>query len=54
MEKVNKMNLETARDAVLIASLFAVFPQEFTSKVALCTLALGGLYFMNGKLPNNV
>lgn len=54
MKKVNKMNLDTGRDAVVIATLFAVLPHGFISRVAISTVVLGGLYLMNGKLPKNV
>ena len=54
MVKVNQMNLDTGRDVLLLASLFAILPQELTSKLAFVTVALSGLYFLNGKLPKNV
>jgi len=52
--KVNSMNLETARDVIIVSSIFAVLPQDFTSKIAIFTLLFGGLYFLNGKLPKDV
>lgn len=54
MTKVNEMNLDTARDALIVSSLFAVLPYEFTSKIAFFTLIFTGLYFVNGKLPKDV
>ena len=54
MVKVNKMNLDTGRDVVFITALFALLPHDFTSKVAICVSLLGGLYYLNGKLPKSV
>lgn len=47
------MNLDNARDSILLAGIFAALPQEITSKVSIIALLLGGLYVLNGKLPKN-
>ena len=53
MVKVNKMNLDTGRDVAIITGLFALLPHDFTSKVAICASLLGGLYYLNGRLPKS-
>jgi hypothetical protein len=54
LNKVNEMNIETGRDAILLAGGFALLPSELTGKLALVTLVLGGLYLLNGKVPKDV
>jgi hypothetical protein len=51
MVKVNQMNMDTAIDVVILSSFFAVLSHDFTFKVSLATVLVGGLYFNNGKLP---
>jgi len=51
MVKVNEMNLETGRDALLLAAGFAALPSDVTSKLAGVTAVLGSLYFLQGKVP---
>jgi hypothetical protein len=54
MEKVNAMNIETGRDAVILSGIFAALPHDLAAKFVSITLILGSLYFFNGKIPKNV
>jgi len=54
MNKVNTMNQETAIDAIALAGVFAALPHDLTSKFAAISLIVGGLYFLEEKIPNSV
>ena len=54
MVKVNQMNVDTGREVLAYSLLFAVLPQDITSSLARVVILLGGLYFLNGKLPKEV
>ncbi len=51
MEKVNEMNLETGRNAVILAAAFAALPHDLVAKLAAVSVVLGALYFLEGKIP---
>jgi len=51
MTKVNDMNVNTGFEAFALASAFAVLPQEVSFKLAACSLLLGGLYLLQGRVP---
>lgn len=50
---VNKMNIETGRDAVIISGIFAALPHDLVARFAAIGVIFGGLYFLNGKIPKN-
>jgi hypothetical protein len=54
LRRVNEMNVETARDAMILAGCFAVLPSDLTGKIAWVSLFLGGLYYFNGKIPREL
>ncbi len=54
MEKVNQMNTDTGIEALVLATAFAILPQELTFKLAASTLFLGGLYLLKGKIPESM
>lgn len=51
LEKVNAMNLQTGRDVILLSAIFAILPQSLTSTLGIWSSILGGLYLLNGKIP---
>jgi hypothetical protein len=53
MEKVNAMNIETGRNALILAALFATLPHDLTAKFAGISLIIGSLYFASGKIPKS-
>jgi len=54
MTKVNGMNIDTVKDAVIVSGIFAALPYDVTGKLAAVTLCLGSLYLLNGKIPKDV
>jgi len=54
MTKVNEMNLESGRDAFLLAVGFAALPSDFTGKLAGATALVTTLYLLRGKIPKGV
>lgn len=53
LSKVNEMNVNTGRDVLIIATLFAALDHEFVFKVALSFVFIYGLYLLNGKIPTD-
>lgn len=51
LEKVNAMNLQTGRDVILLSAIFAILPQSLTSTLGIWSALFGGLYLLNGKIP---
>ena len=53
LEKVNAMNIDSGRDAIILAALFASLPHDLTAKFAGVSLIIGSLYFASGKIPKS-
>lgn len=52
VQKINNLNYQTATEAILYATVFALLPQTVTSPLAFFTLLFGALYYL--PIPNKV
>ena len=53
MEKTNAMNLNSGRDAALIAAGYALLPTEFCAKLSAASFVLAALYLLKDRIPKD-
>jgi len=50
LSKVNEMNVNTGRDVLIVATIFAALDHVFVFKLALSSILVLGLYLLKGKI----
>lgn len=53
LSKVNEMNVNTGRDVLIVATVFAALDHDFVFKLALSSAFILALYLLKGKIPTD-
>jgi len=53
LDKVNQLNTDTGRDAILITGIWSALPQEMSSTIAVIGVLFSILYYLNDVLPSD-
>jgi len=54
LDQVNAMNTNTAATVGILATIFAAIPQSVARQAALFAIMFAALYYLQGKIPEEV